>query len=106
MIKDNIFQIPEGTSKEELFNNLLKNENFRLERIISTGQASPTGFWYDGKSSEWVIVLEGSAVLFFEDDIEPIEMEKGDYILIPPHRRHRIDWTDPENPTVWLALHF
>jgi len=85
---------------------LVANENLRIERIVSTGQASPPGFWYDQEWTEWVLLVAGSAGLLFEDEAEPRILRPGDYLVIAPHRRHRVAWTDVEHPTVWLAVHF
>ena len=85
---------------------LVANENLRIERIVSSGQASPPGFWYDQASAEWVLLVSGSAGLLFEGEAEPRTLRPGDYLLIPAHRRHRVAWTDAEQPTVWLAVHF
>lgn len=71
---------------------------------ISHGQSSPSGFWYDQEDDEWVIVLKGSAKLQFED--RTIDMKPGDYVHIPAHQKHRVHWTTPDEPTVWLALFF
>jgi cupin 2 domain-containing protein len=102
----NIFsKIPDSTV-DEIFEILLRNEHFKLERIISSGQATPPGEWYDQDTSEWVILLSGSAGLLFEGGEELSVMHPGDYVHIPAHKRHRIEWTDPERKTVWLALHY
>jgi cupin 2 domain-containing protein len=85
---------------------LVANENLRIERIVSTGQASPPGFWYDQPWAEWVLILAGSAGVLFEDEAQPRVLRPGDYLLIPPHRRHRVAWSDAEHPTVWLAVHY
>ena len=85
---------------------LVENENLRIERIVSTGQASPPGFWYDQPWAEWVLVLAGAAGVVFEGEAEPRVLRPGDYLLIPAHRRHRVAWTDPEQPTVWLVVHY
>ena len=77
----------------------------RIERIVSTGQASPPGFWYDQDRTEWVIVLAGSAGLMIEGESAPRILAPGDYIELPPHVRHRVEWTDADEPTVWLAVH-
>ena len=77
----------------------------RIERIVSTGQASPPGFWYDQEWSEWVIVLAGSAGLLVEGEAEPRQLKPGDYLHLPAHQRHRIEWTDRARATVWLAVH-
>jgi cupin 2 domain-containing protein len=78
----------------------------RLERIVSAGHATSPGQWYDQDTNEWVVVLSGRAGLRFEDESEPRVMGRGDYVLITAHRRHRVEWTDPDEPTVWLALHY
>ena len=91
---------------EEIIQVLLATGNFRLERIVSSGQATPPGEWYDQDTHEWVALLTGAAGLRFEDEAEPRVLRPGDYLLIPAHRRHRVEWTDPETPTVWLALHY
>jgi cupin 2 domain-containing protein len=102
----NLFALlPEGRSAEQTID-LLAGENLRIERIVSTGQASPPGFWYDQDRAEWVLVLAGSAGLLLEGEAEPRVLGPGDYLLIPAHRRHRVEWTDAERPTVWLAVHF
>jgi len=113
---DNLFASipsPKGTScgarstgKNEQFSNLLNRPGLRIERIVSTGQCSPDGFWYDQPEGEWVVVLQGQARLRFEDTPEPVRLNPGDFIDIAPHRRHRVEWTDPEQPTVWLAIHY
>lgn len=85
---------------------LLATKDLRIERIVSTGQASPPGFWYDQDRAEWVLVVAGSAGLLFEGEAEPRVLRPGDYLRIPARRRHRVAWTDAERPTVWLAVHF
>jgi RimJ/RimL family protein N-acetyltransferase len=90
---------------EETFEELLNSPNLRIERIVSTGQSSPDGFWFDQDQNEWVIVLRGAARLQFEPD-ELIEMRPGSYVNIPAHKRHRVEWTDPNQPTFWLAIHY
>jgi cupin 2 domain-containing protein len=77
-----------------------------IERIVSTGQASPPGFWYDQNRAEWVIVLKGAAGLQIEGEAAPRRLGPGDYVELPPHVRHRVEWTDPDHPTVWLAVHW
>jgi cupin 2 domain-containing protein len=79
----------------------------RVERIVSPpGSASPEGFWYDQSWAEWAAVLAGSAGLLFEGQSRPHRLGPGDHVLIPAHQRHRIAWTDPRAPTIWLAVHF
>ena len=78
----------------------------RLGRIVSTGQATPDGEWYDQDDNEWVVVLQGSAGLRFEGEDAVRVLAAGDHVDIPAHRRHRVEWTDADEPTVWLALHY
>ncbi len=89
---------------DELFTMLLEADDVRIERIVSQGQTSPEGFWYDQDRHEWVIVLKGAARLGFEDGV--VEMRVGDFIHIPAHRKHRVEWTTPDEPTIWLAVHY
>jgi cupin 2 domain-containing protein len=51
-------------------------------------------------------VLKGEAKLIFEDEAAPRDLQAGDFVDIPPHCRHRVEWTDPEVPTVWLAVFY
>ena len=88
----------------ELFTTLLEADNLRIERIVSHGHASPEDFWYDQDQNEWVIVLKGAARLRFEDGT--VEMKHGDFLNIPVHKKHRVEWTTPDEPTVWLAVHY
>jgi cupin 2 domain-containing protein len=97
--------IPPGITAE-IFQVLLSTAHFRLERIVSAGQATPPGEWCDQDTHEWVALLTGSAGLRFQDEPEPRVLAPGDYLLIPAHRRHRVEWTDPARPTMWLALHY
>jgi cupin 2 domain-containing protein len=89
----------------EMFQTLLETSNVRIERIVSLGHASPPGFWYDQDQHEWVLLMSGAARLRLEGD-EPFELRPGAYVNIPAHRRHRVEWTHPTEPTVWLAIHY
>lgn len=91
---------------EELFTTLVQADGVRVERIVSQGHASPPGFWYDQEENELVIVLEGNAAVQFEGDAEPVELRRGSYLNIPAHARHRVVGTDPNEKTVWLAIHY
>ena len=95
---------PVPASPDEVATTLLQRPGAKLERIVSTGQASPPGFWYDQPDDEWVLLVSGAARI--EIDGEGVtDLRAGDYLLLPAHRRHRVDWTDPDQPTVWLALY-
>ena len=88
----------------EITETLLAAPGLRIERIVSLGQASPPGFWYDQAEAEWVLLLAGAAGLRFADEPHDRVLGPGDSVHIPPHRRHRVEWTDPATPTVWLAI--
>ncbi len=98
----NIFADLPAASAEEELTDLLARPGLRIERIVSTGQASPPGFWYDQAHDEWVILLSGSAGLAIDGEAE-MRLSPGDYVFLPAHTRHRVTWT--ETPTVWLAVH-
>ena len=102
----NVFADVPAQLPDELFENLLKTPAVRIERIVSRGHSSPEGFWYDQDRNEWVIVLSGRARLRFDGRPDAIEMGAGDYVNIPAHTRHRVEWTDPAADTVWLAVHY
>ena len=101
----NLFRDLAATGSTETFETLLDGDRFQLERIVSAGHVTPAGEWYDEAAEEWVVLLAGSARLRFEDEPEARTLRPGDWLLIAPRRRHRVEWTDPEQPTVWLALH-
>lgn len=90
--------------QREHFQTLLETPGVRLERIVSHGQADPADVWYDQDGDEWVLLLSGAARLQLEGEPE-IRLSPGDSLWLPAHRRHRVAWTDPHRPTVWLALH-
>lgn len=102
----NIFSNIPGTIAEEVTESILETRTFRIERIVSHGQTSPGDFWYDQEADEWVMVLKGRAKLLMEGGRVPLELEPGSYLNIPAHKRHRVEWTDPDNETVWLAVHY
>lgn len=89
---------------DELFTTLLDASSVRIERIVSHGHASPDGFWYDQDRHEWLIVLKGATRLRFEE--ETVAMKPGDFLNIPAHQKHRVEWTTPDEATVWLAVHY
>jgi cupin 2 domain-containing protein len=91
---------------EEQVTTLLAAADLRIERIVSTGQASPPGFWYDQDEAEWVLLLAGAARLEIEGEPAPRELRPGDCLHLPAHLRHRVAWTDPGTATVWLAVFY
>lgn len=89
----------------EVLDTLLARDGLRIERIVSHGQATPDDEWYDQDEDEWVIILKGEARLRLEDDAAARDLGPGDFMFLPAHCRHRVDWTSPDEPTVWLAIH-
>ena len=103
---DNLFAgLPATAEATERTETLLARTGLRIERIVSSGQASPAGFWYEQADAEWVVLLAGEALLRFQDESEARRMHAGDWLYIEPRRRHRVDWTAPAVATVWLAVH-
>lgn len=84
---------------------LLTGGRFRLLRIVSSGQATPPGEWYDQADDEWVVLLHGAAAVRLAAEPEPRRLAPGDWLLLPAGCRHRVEWTATDGPTVWLALH-
>lgn len=102
---NNIFEaIPEDL-KDEKFELLVESGRVRIERIISKGHTSPESGWYDQEQNEWVMVLRGKAVLAFEDEAS-ITLQEGDFVDIPAHKKHKVEWTAPDIETLWLAVHY
>ena len=102
----NLFeQIPSRLTEEEV-RTLVTGGSVTVERIVSTGQATPAGEWYDQNRDEFVVVLEGSAALLFEGEKAPRTMRRGDWVCIPAHVRHRVEWSDGGQPTIWLAVRY
>ncbi|MEM7135142.1 MAG: cupin domain-containing protein [Myxococcota bacterium] len=83
---------------------ILRLPGVRIERIVSTGHRSPDGFWYDQDEHEWVLILRGTAALRYPSEADLTELGPGDAVFIPAHTRHRVEWTSPDEPTVWLAV--
>ena len=100
----NLFTGLPANLPDELLTTLLKAANIRIERIVSHGHVSPDGFWYDQDEHEWVIVLKGAARLQFEDNV--LELKPGDFVNLPAHNKHRVEWTTPDEATIWLAVFY
>lgn len=90
---------------DELIETLASGDGVRIERIVSKGHCSEPGFWYDQEEDEWVIVLRGEARLRFEDD-RAVHLSEGDWVHIPAHERHRVEWTKEDADTIWLAVFY
>lgn len=102
----NLFEPLPDARAAERFEPLLRRPGLLVERIVSHGQATPSGLWYDQGWDEWVLLLAGSAELLIEGENAPRNLQPGDSLLLPAGCRHRVTWTTPHLPTVWLALHY
>ncbi|MPZ57109.1 MAG: cupin domain-containing protein [Rhizobiales bacterium] len=96
--------VPAARAEEDVIV-LLRTPHARIERIVSHAHASTPDFWYDQDAAEWVVVLSGAAGLLIEGENTARRLGPGDYLLIPAHVRHRVEWTAADQPTVWLAIH-
>lgn len=101
----NIFQLANSLASTELIESLLEQDGILIERIVSTGQVTPPGEWYDQEQNEWLIVLQGEGELSYEDNSR-IKLTVGDYLLIPAHQKHRVEYTSTEPPCIWLTVFF
>jgi cupin 2 domain-containing protein len=101
----NLFSEIPGDLPEELCETLVERDAVRVERIVSRGHVTPPGTWYDQDRHEWVLLLRGAARLAFADGRE-VALAPGDWLEIAAHQRHRVAWTDPQQDTVWLAVHY
>jgi cupin 2 domain-containing protein len=102
----NLFASLDPAATEEQVRLLLAAPDVRIERIVSTGQASPPGFWYDQEWDEFVLLVSGSAGLRMEGEPALRLLRPGDHLMIPAHVRHRVEWTSASEPTIWLAVHY
>jgi cupin 2 domain-containing protein len=102
----NLFRFLPAPAHEEVLDVLAESPSVSIERIVSRGHRSPEGFWYDQDRTEWVVVLRGRAALMLEGEASPRMLEPGDALTIPAHARHRVEWTDPDQDTVWLAVFY
>lgn len=105
MISANLLHPLPAPQPEESMDILARGDGMRIERIVSHGQCSPEGFWYEQEESEWVTLLAGAARLRF-DDGQVLELRPGDQVDIPAGLRHRVEWTTPDSATVWLAVFY
>jgi cupin 2 domain-containing protein len=104
MKQENLLANIPQTISEEVFQTILLSEHLKIERIISKGQKSEKDFWYDQDQHEWIVIIKGAARLQFQD--KTLVLKPGDYINIPAHEKHRVDWTTPDEETVWLAIFY
>ena len=101
----NLFeQIPVDLG-EEVIEKLLETDHIKVERIVSKGHTSPNSFWYDQEQCECVVLLKGAATVEVEDKGE-FHLEPGSFLNLPAHTRHRVEWTQPDRETIWLAIHY
>ncbi len=102
----NVFRDIPSPLSEEWVEVLASRGAVRIERIVSRGHASPSGFWYDQDENEWLMLLAGSAGIAFEGQSEPVSLCPGDCLEIPAHARHRVAWTERDRETIWLAVFY
>jgi cupin 2 domain-containing protein len=106
MRKGNIYSAIPDRFPEEIMETLVDSGRVRIQRIISDSHCSPEEFWYDQVEREFVLLIEGSAALRFEGENEIVFLKPGDWVNIAARVRHRVEWTDPKQKTVWLAVFY
>jgi len=102
---NNFFENIPDEIPEEILEKIISKKNLKVERIISNGHSSPPNYWYDQNSNEFVLLLKGSAELLFENEGK-VFLKPGDYLIIPPHKKHRVENTDKSKKTIWLTIYF
>lgn len=105
-MKASLFRNIPANPEHEIFETLLEEKGVTIERIISRAHSSPEGFWYDQERNEFVLLVQGRAGIRFKDPESIVILDPGDYLHIPAHAKHRVDWTDPDTETLWLAVHY
>jgi len=100
----NIFDIKELISGKEVIETILESKNIRIERIVSNGEVSPKDFWYNQDNDEWVCLVEGTAIIEFEEG-EKVELKKGDYLFIPAYKKHHVSFVSKNPNCIWIAIH-
>ena len=104
--KESIFSGIPLSARSEFVERIAWRKGVRIERIVSKGHSSAAGYWYDQAETEWVLLVKGAARIRFEADDSVVEMKAGDHITIPPRARHRVDWTSPDEETIWVAVFY
>ncbi len=103
---ENLFtELPDNVA-DEVVEVIATGQQIRIERIVSNGQSSPPGFWYDQQQHEWVLLLQGNASIQFADNSEIASLTPGDHLNISAHRKHRVLSTSSTETTIWLAIHY
>lgn len=100
----NLFSLPDPLPSEEQFDDLIPDLGVKIERIISTGQTTPQGQWYNQDRDEWVVLLQGQATITYENG-NTASLTSGDHLFIPAHQKHRVAYTSTDPPCIWLAVH-
>ncbi len=103
---NNIFEGIPQKFDEEIFEDLIRSDKIRIERIVSKGHISPNDFWYNQEENEWVIIIKGEARIKFHDGEKIFHLSEGDYLNIPRHTKHRVEWTDLSQETIWVAVFY
>ena len=102
---NNIFENIPTNLEEEVFENIISNDALKIQRIVSYGHTTEEFQWYDQEDNEWVILLKGAAILSIENE-EDINLNIGEYVNIPAHKKHRVSWTLENEETIWLVVHY
>jgi len=104
MNKKNIFENVIIDKDNEEFTKILRDKDVRIERIVSNGQKSEDDFWYEQDENEFILLLEGDAIIEFENS--EVTLKKGDYLDIKARERHRVKYTSEKESTIWLAVFY
>jgi cupin 2 domain-containing protein len=95
----NLFTNTAPPLKGERFEPLLSHKNLVIERILSSAALTPCE--YVQQQDEWVVLLQGDAVLKVAD--ETVMLKSGDYLFLPAGMPHRMEHVS--QGAIWLAVH-
>lgn len=90
---------------KEFVRMLASGKNVRIKHIVSAGEITPLGEWYDQEEEEWIALIQGEALLVYENG-EHVRLKSGDTLLIPSHQKHRVAFTSTTPPCIWIAVFY
>lgn len=101
----NLFRDLAAGPNETIDTLLTRRGDVTVERIVSHGGRAPSEGVFEQDWTEFVVLVQGEARLVAQEPDETFDLNPGDWLEIPPKRRHYVAWTSCEPPTVWLAVH-
>lgn len=95
----NLYRDAALPAQGERFDTLLSHRGLVVERILSTARIASQE--YVQEQDEWVVLLQGEAVLEVAGQLLPLKA--GDYLFLPARTPHTV--REVSEGAMWLALH-